>query len=112
MRVAQAHGWEVTRDWYSGPATVSEIAYTVDGASGTLKLRGLPYAGGVILADPRHPERALCVSSYAHSVRPDENGDLRTSVPASVWTGIFFTIDVQLLLAALAVVLVRALWFG
>ncbi len=64
MMVSQANGWDVTRRLYSGPASKTEIKYSVDDTDGTFTLRGLPYDSGVVLADPRKPGRALCVSSF------------------------------------------------
>jgi hypothetical protein len=75
VRLAQAHGWKVTRQWYSGPGYKTKVQYQVGSGTGSLVLRGLPYEGGVILADPRHPERALCVSSFPYDIEPDYTGN-------------------------------------
>jgi hypothetical protein len=75
VRMAQAHGWHVTREWYSGPGTRTRINYQVNGTSGQLVMHGLPYDGGVILAHSKHPERALCVSSFAYDLARDPSGN-------------------------------------
>ncbi len=75
VRLAQAHGWKVTRQWYSGPGYKTKVQYQVGSGAGSLILRGLPYEGGVILADPRKPSRALCVSSFPYDIEPDYSGN-------------------------------------
>jgi hypothetical protein len=84
VRLAQAHGWRVERQWYSGPATKTGIDYQVGSGKGSLVLRGLPYDNGVILADPRKPARALCVSSFPYDLERDENGNWVGHVSARV----------------------------
>ena len=42
MRVAQATGWDVTRSYYSGPASVTELSYVVDGVPGTREAARAP----------------------------------------------------------------------
>ncbi|TPG35157.1 DUF3060 domain-containing protein [Mycolicibacterium hodleri] len=71
----QAHGWTVTRDLWSGPSTKTRVRYAIDGYQGEITLRGRAYDDGVILADQRHPERALCVSSFAYDLDRDESGN-------------------------------------
>ena len=71
----QAHGWTVTRQLWSGPSTTTVVRYTVDGRQGELKVRGREYVDGVILADPRRPDRALCVSSFPYDLDRDESGN-------------------------------------
>jgi len=70
----QAHGWDVTSVLFTGKGTTTDVAYTVDSRPGQLTVRGLPYADGVILADPRHPGRAMVVSQFPHSVKPRLDG--------------------------------------
>lgn len=110
MRVAQAHGWDVTRDWYSGPASKSKIDYTLDGATGSLVLRGLPYAGGVILANSRTPSSAQCVSQFPYAVKPDSNGEFVGRLPARMWLGIIATILIEGGLVAGAVASALYFW--
>ena len=74
----QAHGWTVTREMWSGRNTKTDVRYELDGHQGQLTVKGRPYDDGVILADQRHPERALCVSSFAYDLERDESGN---------WTG-------------------------
>ena len=71
----QAHGWTVTRQLWSGPGTTTLIRYDLDGHQGELKLRGRAYDDGVILADTRHPDRALCVSSFPYDLNRDGSGN-------------------------------------
>jgi hypothetical protein len=71
----QAHGWTVTRQLWSGPSTRTRVGYAIDGHRGELVLKGRSYDDGVILADARHPERALCVSSFAYDLDRDESGN-------------------------------------
>jgi hypothetical protein len=71
----QAHGWTVTRQLWSGPGTTTRIRYDLDGHQGELKVRGRAYDDGVILADPRRPDRALCVSSFPYDLNRDESGN-------------------------------------
>lgn len=92
VRMAVAHGWQVEREWYSGPGTKSVLDYAVDGKPGTMTLHGLPYAGGVILADPRQPDRAKCVSQFPYDLDRDSSGNWVGAVPTRVWVGSFFTI--------------------
>jgi hypothetical protein len=75
MRLAQAHGWQVDRRRYSGPGTTTEITYELGGQRNNLTLRGRDYDNGVILADTRHPERALCVSSFPYDLDRDSSGN-------------------------------------
>lgn len=87
VRLAQAHGWQVTREWYSGPGTATKITYELGGTSPTLSLHGLPYDNGVILADKRRPSRALCISSFAYDLDRDATGNWKGHVPPRVVVG-------------------------
>jgi hypothetical protein len=71
----QAHGWTVTRQLWSGPSTSTAVRYALDGQQHQLKLSGRSYDDGVILADERHPDRALCVSSFAYDLDRDDSGN-------------------------------------
>lgn len=71
----QAHGWTVTRQLWSGPSTTTVVRYALDGYQGELKVKGREYDDGVILADARHPERALCVSSFPYDLDRDQSGN-------------------------------------
>jgi hypothetical protein len=102
MRVPQARGWHVTRSFYSGPATSTRIAYSVDGASGSLTLRGLPYAQGVVLADPRRPDRAAVVSAFPFSMQPGPDGQLVGSLSTWAWLGVICTLVVEATLVFVA----------
>jgi hypothetical protein len=75
VRLAQAHGWQVDRRRYSGPGTTTEITYELNGQRHQLTLRGRDYDNGVILADTRRPERALCVSSFPYDLDRDSSGN-------------------------------------
>ena len=110
MRVPQAHGWHVTRSFYSGPSTTTKIDYTVDGATGSMLLRGLPYDQGVVLADPRKPERAACVSAFPFSMQPGPDGQLVGDLSAWSWLGVISTLVVEASLVALAVLVCLETW--
>ena len=71
----QAHGWTVTRQLWSGPSTTTVVRYALDGYQGEIKVKGRSYDDGVILADARHPERALCVSSFPYDLNRDDSGN-------------------------------------
>ncbi len=92
VRMAVAHGWQVERRWYSGPGTKTKVNYTVGGTPDSLVLHGLPYEDGVILADPRHPARARCVSSFPYDLDRDAGGDWIGRVTAKVWIGMICTL--------------------
>jgi hypothetical protein len=87
VRLAQAHGWDVERHWYSGPGSTTKVAYELNGVQGELTMHGLPYENGVILADTRNPHRALCVSSFAYDLDRDAGGDWIGHVPLRVIIG-------------------------
>jgi hypothetical protein len=70
-----ARGWRVERPMYSGPSTKTRIGYTVNGSAGELVVRGREYYDGVVLADPRNPARALCVTSFCYDLDRDESGN-------------------------------------
>ncbi len=111
IRLRQATGWDTTTRWYSGPGSKSTINYSVDDSDGTLTLRGLPYANGVILADPRKPNRAYCVSSFPFSVKPDANGEyVDHGLSPWAWLGIGLTVTVYAALIAGAWYAVDGLW--
>jgi hypothetical protein len=87
VRLAQAHGWQVSREWYSGPSTATKITYELGGTSNTLTLHGLPYDDGVILADKRKASRALCISSFAYDLDRDATGNWVGHLPPRVVVG-------------------------
>jgi hypothetical protein len=103
MWVTQAHGWDVSRRIYSGPGSKTRIEYTVDGAAGSFVLRGLPYAGGVVLALPQRPSIALCVNQFVYDVRPDAEGQLVGGLRRGTWIGIPLTMLMELGLVVAAV---------
>jgi hypothetical protein len=70
-----ARGWRVERPMYSGPSTKTLIRYTVNGSAGELVVGGRQYIDGVVLADPRKPARALCVTSFRYDLDRDEAGN-------------------------------------
>lgn len=86
----QAHGWTVTRQLWSGPSTTTVVRYVLDGHQGELKVRGRAYDDGVILADPRHPDRALCVSSFPYDLDRDESGNWIGRLRARLVVGMVF----------------------
>ncbi len=85
--MAQAHGWQVERKWYSGPGTRRRSPTSSTAARNELILHGLPYDNGVILADTRQPEQALCVSSFAYDLDRDTAGDWIGKLPDRVVIG-------------------------
>jgi hypothetical protein len=110
MRVRQAHGWDVVTSWYSGPASKTQLKYTLDGTNASLTLRGLPYAGGVVLADSRKPTRAVCVSQFPYSVKPDVDGQLVARLTPWLWGGTIATLLVEGTLVYVTVVAVLRIW--
>lgn len=92
VRLAQARGWERTTQWYSGPGHSTEVGYTLNGVSGTVKVGPLPYADGVILADSRNPEQALCVSSFGYELSRDDFGEWTGALKASTAIGCGVTV--------------------
>jgi hypothetical protein len=110
MWVTQAHGWDVTRGMYSGPASRTRIDYSVGGVAGSFVLRGLPYAGGVVLADPQRPSVALCVNQFVYDVKPGADGAMVGGLRASTWVGIPFTVLMELGLVVGAVASVSTFW--
>ena len=103
MRLRRASGWDAETVWYSGPGYKNKVDYTVDGVPGTLKFRGLQYTNGVILADPRKPGRALCVSQFPYSVKPGPDGRFTGKLTAWLWGGIIATIVIEGTLVYVAV---------
>jgi hypothetical protein len=110
MWVTQAHGWDVTRTIYSGPASKTRIEYAVGGVAGSLVLRGLPYEGGVILAHPTKPV-ALCVNQFVYDVKPGPDGQMVGGLRTATWIGIPFTLAMELGLVVGAIFAVPAFWF-
>lgn len=88
-RMSQAHGWTVTRKFYSGPISRTRIDYRLNGTSASMVLRGLTYEGGVVLADTRKPSRALCVSSFPYDIEPDSTGNWPGKVKLTTLIGTF-----------------------
>lgn len=109
MWVTQAHGWDVTRSFYSGPASKTRIEYTVGERSGSIVLRGLRYAGGVILAHPTKPV-ALCVNQFVYDVKPGPDGQMVGGLRTGTWIGIPFTLAMELSLVIGAIYSVPAFW--
>jgi hypothetical protein len=110
MRKRMATGWDAKTIWYSGPGYKNQVDYTVDGVPGTLVFRGLQYTQGVILADPRKKDRALCVSQFPYSVKPGPDGQLTGELSAWLWGGIIATLVVEVTVVYLAVLSVLELW--
>ena len=70
-----ARGWTVTRSLWSGPKTKTRIRYQLDGFQGEITVGGREYVDGVVLADQRKPERALCVTSFPYDLGRDDSGN-------------------------------------
>jgi len=94
MKIPYAHGWKVTRDFYSGPKVVARVRYNVDGAEGELKLGGRGYSDGVILAHPGDVKLALCVTSFPYDLDRDASGNwvgtLRTGLVVGMCASVVF----------------------
>ena len=111
MYLRQAQGWDVTSRLYSGPASVTTVNYTLDGYNGSLEVKGLPYTNGVVLADSRKPSKAMVVSQFPYSVKPDESGRFVGTLSAWRWGGVIATLVVELTLVYVAVVAAMHTWF-
>jgi hypothetical protein len=112
MFMRQARGWDTTSRLYSGPVSVTNIDYTLDGQNGTLEFKGLEYTNGVVLADSRKPGRAMVVSQFPYSVEPDETGNYVGTLSAWRWGGVISTLVVEATLVYVTVVAVMNTWFG
>ena len=68
-----------------------------------MKGLGLIAAGGAVLADPRHPHQALCVSEFGVDLTPVPGGQWPGEVSRGAWLGIVATLVVEggLVIAAL-----------
>lgn len=102
----RARGWDARWQSYTGQGRRTDIAYTIDGVPGRLQVRGAPYDGGVVLADPRRPGSSLCVSQLWFSVKPGRDGQLPRGLPFTAWLGVVLTLGA---VAAMAVVAVGSL---
>ena len=101
----RARGWDARWEAYTGPGYRTEVSYTVAGSPGMLVLFGPPYDGGVVLADPRRPARALCVSQLPFSVHPDQHGQVRGGLPVFGWVSMVGTLGSEAAMLALLVAL-------
>lgn len=95
-----ASGWTVTRPWWSGPKTKTRIRYSLDGYQGDLTVGGREYIDGVVLADQRRPERALCVTSFPYDLDRDQTGN---------WTG---RLRVRLQVGMICWLVIMICWVG
>jgi hypothetical protein len=95
-----ANGWTVTRPRWSGPKTKTRIRYVLDGNQGELTVGGREYVDGVVLADQRKPDRALCVTSFPYDLDRDETGN---------WVG---KLRARLVVGMAAWVLIMIGWVG
>jgi hypothetical protein len=111
MFMRQAHGWDVTSRLYSGPISRTTIQYSLDGQNGELEFRGLEYTNGVVLADSRRPGRAMVVSQFPYSVKPDETGNYVGNLSAWRWGGVIATLVVEATLVYVTVIAVMDTWF-
>jgi hypothetical protein len=85
-------------------ATVKTADVASVGTYGELTLHGLPYDDGVILADSRRPNRALCVSSFPYDLERDQSGNWVGQVAPRVITGSVLMIAVLVVWTAAMVV--------
>jgi len=105
VRMSQAHGWTVERQWYSGPVTKTRIEYMLHGRRGSLTIRGLPYDNGVILADSRNPKRALCISSFPYELERDASGNWTGQVATRTKIGAIFMLDLVIAWTAAMIII-------
>jgi hypothetical protein len=105
----QARGWDVTTVLHTGSGTTTDVSYQVDGHSGTLRVRGLPYVDGVVLADSRNPQRAMAVSQFQHSVKPGVDGQLVGWLAPGRWAWVVVSLVLEVGVVALAVLSVPAI---
>ncbi len=91
MPLRGARGWDSRIRMYTGPSYSTELRFTVGGREGTHTVRGRPYEGGVVLADPRAPSRALCITELPFAVRPDVDGRWLGRLPAGTWIAALLT---------------------
>jgi hypothetical protein len=110
MFMRRASGWDVTSSLYSGPSSVTNVQYTLDGQNGSLDVKGLEYTNGVVLADSRKPSRAMVVSEFPYSVKPDETGNYVGTLSAWRWGGVIATLVVEATLVYVTVVAVLDAW--
>ena len=106
----QARGWDVTTQLYTGSSITTRISYLVDGQTGSVRTRGLPYVDGVVLADSRNPSRAMVVSQFPHPVRPGLDGRLEGRLAPGRWAWLLATLVLQAGLVAIAVSSVLDTW--
>jgi hypothetical protein len=104
MKVPIAHGWKVIRPMYSGPSTKTLIRYTLNGVPGELTVSGREYLDGVVLADPRQPAQALCVTSFAYDLDRDESGNWTGRIRPGLMFGMALWLTVSIGWLALAAV--------
>lgn len=106
----QARGWDVTTQLYTGSSITTRISYIVDGQTGSIRTRGLPYVDGVVLADTRKPSRAMVVSQFPHSVRPGLDGRLVGRLSPGRWAWLLVTLAIEAGITAVAVTSVLDTW--
>ncbi len=110
MRLRAARGWTATTQWYSGPGHTTDVSYSLDGTTATLRLKGLPYVDGVILADSRKPTRAMCVSQFPYDLTPQQGGSWSGALSSWKWLGIILTLVIETTLVTLAVLSALEAW--
>ncbi|WP_006244309.1 DUF3060 domain-containing protein [Mycolicibacterium tusciae] len=95
-----ARGWTVARPIWSGPKTKTRIRYALGRQLGEITVGGREYVDGVILADQRNPQRALCVTSFPYDLDRDDAGN---------WSG---RLRVRLQIGMVCWLLVMVGWVG
>jgi hypothetical protein len=95
-----ARGWTVTRPVWSGPKTKTRIRYSIDGYRGDITVGGREYVDGVVLADQRKPQRALCVTAFPYDLDRDDTGN---------WSG---RLRVRLQIGMVCWLLIMVGWVG
>lgn len=85
-------GWAVRPQLYTGSGYRTRVVYRMQsGAMGEVVVGG-PMYEGYVLADPRKPQRALPLSAFGSTPRPNERGEWDWSLPARAWAWMSVTV--------------------
>lgn len=90
--VRVARGWTSRWTSYSGQSRRTTLRYRIDGVERELTVTGAPYDGGVVLAAPRRPDDAVCVSQLPFSARPGPDGQLQGGLTVMGWVSVLLTL--------------------
>ncbi len=90
--VRVARGWASRWTSYTGQSRRTTIRYRIDGVEREHVVTGAPYDGGVVLAAPRRPDDAICVSQLPFSAHPGPDGQLQGGLTVFGWVGVLLTL--------------------